>query len=502
MGVAARMRALFAGLDRAYGTYKVTGTRNGKQVGEALTLIEPVTEALWQGHLDGKRGLGVIPIRDDSTAMFGAIDIDQYEGIDLRKIIAQVHALRYPLCPCRSKSGGLHLYIFLSSPAQAGELRDRLAAMAASLGFGGSEVFPKQAHILASRGDVGQWINMPYFEASQTQRYGLDDEAQPLGIEAFLALAESRRVALADIAILEGESLGDLTDGPPCLGYLVSQGVETGMRNDVAFNLTVYLKQARPDSWRVLLEEQNSRYFRPPLDKQELRSVLRSVGNKEYLYACSKSPLKAHCDKGACRLRKYGIGQGGDFPLLTGLTKFDTQPPIWFVDVDGGNRVELTTEDLQNQVRFQRRCIECLNAMPPAIKPEQWRTMVHTLLEHVVVIQVSSDASAVGQLLDLLETFCTSRAQAKAKEELLIGKPWLNEGRHYFRMADLMAHLDRQRFREFKVHQVAKILKEKGAATVFMRLNRKGVNLWSVPEFERASDEELRLPDLGEGTPL
>lgn len=498
---AARMKALFSGLERAYGTYKVTGVRDGKQVGEALTLVEPVTEALWQGHLDGKRSLGIVPIRDDSSALFGAIDIDQYEGIDMRKIISSIRALKYPLCPCRSKSGGLHLYLFCERPVAAGDLRDRLSAMAASLGFGGCEVFPKQSRILASRGDIGQWINMPYFDAADTKRPGLDDQAQPLTVEAFLALAEASRCDALKVELDEAVSSGDLADGPPCLGYIIGRGVEQGMRNDILFNLGVYLKQAVPKAWRELLEEKNERYFKPPLDLQELRGLVRG-GRREYMYTCSKPPLKTYCDKGACRLRKFGVGHGGDFPLLAGLTKFDTQPPTWFVDIDGGGRVELNTDDLQQQARFQKRCMECLNLMPPAIKPEQWRTVVQTLMDKLVVIQAPSDASAVGQLFDLLEAFCTGRAQAKVKEELLIGKPWVNEGRHYFRMADFMAYLDRQRFREFKVHQVARTLRDRGATNLFMKLNRKGVNLWSVPEFEREERVDLPLPDLGEGTPI
>lgn len=499
---AARMMALFSGLERAYGTYRITGVQKNKQVGEALTIVEPVTKELWQGHLDGKKSVGIVPIRDDSSALFGAVDIDQYEGMDFRKIIAAVRALQYPLCPCRSKSGGLHLYLFSIKPIPAADLRDRLGAMAASLGFGGSEIFPKQARILASRGDIGQWINMPYFDAASTLRPGLDDQGQPLALEAFLEAAEARRCDVYELGEIEGRSMGNLLDGPPCLHYVLDNGVPEGMRNDVAFNLATYLKQARKDTWRTDLEEMNTRHFQPPLDKRELRGILQGAGKREYMYTCSKAPLKTYCDKAACRLRKFGVGQNGDFPLLAGLTKFDTQPPTWFIDVDGGGRVELTTEDLQQQIRFQRKCMDYLNLMPPAIKPDQWRGMVQTLLEKVIVVQVPQDASSVGQLMILLENFCTARSQAKAKEEILIGKPWRDSGRHYFRMGDFLAYLDRQRFREFKVHQIARLLKDRGASSVFMKINRRGTNLWSVPEFDHVADAELPLPDLGEGTPI
>ena len=36
------------------------------------------------------------------------------------------------------------------------------------------------------------------------------------------------------------------------------------------------------------------------------------------------------------------------------LTKQDSEPPIWFLDVEGG-RLELETDDLLNQNRFQTK---------------------------------------------------------------------------------------------------------------------------------------------------
>lgn len=491
--------ALYDGLRKAYGTYRVTGVDKGKQVGKAETLVEPVTEALWLGHLEGRCGIGIVPIRDDSTCVFGAIDIDQYAGFDHAKVIRLARARKFPLMPCRSKSGGLHLYLFNSRPVQASVMRERLASMAASLGYGGSEVFPKQNSILADRGDIGSWINMPYFDADRTTRPGLTDEGLPLSLDEFLNKAEEFRCDVEALDVEASVSYGDLADGPPCLQYLVTDGIGEGGRNEGMFALCVYLKQALPDSWRQKAEDYNRRVVKPPLTPQELSGLLQSVGRRDYLYTCSKPPLKTFCDKGACRTRKFGIGSGGDFPLITGLTKYDTMPPIWFVDVDGGGRVELMTEDLQIQTRFQRRCMDCLNSMPPVIKPEQWRGLVMSLMEKMTLIKTPHDASAVGQLLDMVEAFCSGRAQARVKEEILLGKPWLDNGRYYFRLRDLSRFLEQQRFREFKVHKVAQILKDAGGQTHFMRLRGKGVNVWSMKEYERPTDDETPLPDLGTG---
>jgi hypothetical protein len=493
MKTARRMATLFDGLKRAYGTYRITGVDGSKQVGEAVTVTGEVTDQLWLDHLAGKNGIGVVPIRDDSSCRFGAIDVDKYVGLDAGRTIKEIRHRKIPLVPCRSKSGGLHLYLFSREFITAAEMRGKLAEIAASLGFGGSEIFPKQNQVLADRGDIGSWINMPYFDAEKTTRYGYDDAGGNLTVEKFLDLAEGLACDVKSIKVEKKASKGDFTDGPVCLQRLVEEGVEVGMRNDVLFNIGIYLRKALPKNWAPELEKVNQTKFRPPLDSREVGAVVKGVGRTGCFYACKKPFLKEHCDRGVCRTRKFGIGDDDYFPMLTGLTKYNTVPPCWFLDVEEGGRLELTTEDLQNQLRFQRRCMDVLNRVTPLISPPQWQALLRALMEKVTIIEVPSDASTIGQLIDHLETFCTGKAQAKTKEEILLGKPWLSDGWHYFRLSDFLAHLERIRFYEFKVHQVARLIRDRGGRHEFMKLRGKGCNLWKIPEIERR--EETKTED-------
>ena len=492
---AERLDILFSGLKRAYGTYHISGIKNGKQTGEALTVIAPVTPTLWQEHLDGNKGLGIVPINDASSCFFGAIDIDQYEGLDLGKIATKIIKRKLPLIPCRSKSGGLHLFLFLKELTPASQVKAKLSSIAATLGFAGAEIFPKQGQVLTERGDIGNWINMPYFEAVRTTRYMVAPDGSPVPLEVFLEKAEAGRVLLSEINV-KGISPADLSDGPPCLEHMIEEGIAQGMRNEVLANIAKYLKKAIPDNWRSRMEEINKDNLHPSLLSEELKVIIKSIGSKDYFYSCNKVPLKGFCDRITCKSRKYGCGNESDFPVLTGLVKYDTLPPTWFVEVEEGGRVELTTEDLQNQIRFQRRCIETLNIMPPTIKPEQWRSLLQLLLEKLAIITVPRDASSVGQLLDFLEAFCTSKVQARVKEEILLGKPWLDAGFHYFRMGDFLAYLERHKFRELKVHKIAQILKIQGGKHDFINLRGKGVNVWAIAEFKRHDEKPLDEPKI------
>ena len=103
---------------------------------------------------------------------WGAIDVDLYQH-DYEPILKQIHKLKLPLIMFRSKSGGAHLYIFLSEPISATEIRDRLAEFASALGYGNCEIFPKQEEVIVQRGDVGNFINLPYFNYKYTMRYAI-----------------------------------------------------------------------------------------------------------------------------------------------------------------------------------------------------------------------------------------------------------------------------------------------------------------------------------------
>ena len=88
-----KFKNIFQGLDRAHGV-TIVGESNGngtKVKGKSFVKREPITDELWQKHLDGTDSLGVIPINDDNKCKWGCIDIDSYAGFDHQKLISQTH---------------------------------------------------------------------------------------------------------------------------------------------------------------------------------------------------------------------------------------------------------------------------------------------------------------------------------------------------------------------------------------------------------------------------
>jgi hypothetical protein len=371
------MMELFRGLDGVHGTH---GEPNQEGIKWAIkktarTLREPVTEELWDDHLSGRKPLGVVPIREDHTCGWGSIDVDQYD-IDLLELVDRVDKSELPLVCCRSKSGGLHLFMFLLEPQQAADLQSLLRDIAASLGLSGSEIFPKQTQLLTDRGDAGNWMVMPYFgdtfQGKLQEQVGLKKTGAEMTLPEFLRIAEKGRVTSDQFTKLGqrrvpvnggGREPLPFDDGPRCLQHLARDGVPEGMRNNVLFQVGLYCKRKWPEEWRVHLEHFNNMMMKPPLNSEEVQSCVRSLERKEYDYTCKTEPLQSHCDAAVCRGRRFGVGEAGSYPVISGLSKLDIpETPIWFVDIEE-HRVELETAQLQTYVLFQRACMDKCNRM-------------------------------------------------------------------------------------------------------------------------------------------
>jgi hypothetical protein len=183
---AKRFAGIFDGLKLAYGTYRIDrAASNGKQQGKAGVVKNPRTQETWEGHLSGKGdAIGIIPINEDNSCKWGCIDVDQYP-LDHKELIDRIRKMKLPMVVCRSKSGGAHCFLFTSDWISAKEMQDTLKHIAAALGYGGCETFPKQIKLCLERGDVGNFLNMPYYDSEDGLRYAVKDDGQSATLEEF-----------------------------------------------------------------------------------------------------------------------------------------------------------------------------------------------------------------------------------------------------------------------------------------------------------------------------
>jgi len=504
-----RFMALFEGSDVAHGQTTVGRTkRDGKAEAKSFVVREPLTMERVESHLRGGQGIGAIPINTSNKCRFGAIDVDDYD-LSLPDVVRRVRETKAPLVVCRSKSGGAHLFLFLNRFEDAVLVREYLTELASALGFAGREIFPKQDTILVERGDVGNFINLPYHNAENTLRYALGDEAQALTFEEFLDYADSRRCNLADLEhhTLRHQDPGqDLRDYPPCIRRIVANGGFSVNRNISLFHSVVALRKERPDDWKDGVEEFNARYMQPPLPALEVSTIQRQHERKpDYGFKCNDSPMRDYCDKELCRQARYGIGgeAGNAFPEVTGLTIMLADPRVYYLNVDG-KRLELNTNQLNNPKEFQLKCLNDLRIRPPVPKEGDWNKLVNKLLKEAVEVDVPAELTFVGQFLDLLEEYCTSRARATGADEVTMGRPWTHNGYHHFKMSGLEAFLTKRGFTAYNRGQIQEQLRNlSGGADCnkHLRVNQGGkattVRVWFVPEFE--SKETFTEEDIEDG---
>ena len=234
----------------------------------------------------------------------------------------------------------------------------------------------------------------------------------------------------------------------------------------------------------------NQRYMMPALGHKEVQNVIKSVKKKKYNYRCKDQPICAVCNKQICLTKEFGVGVGEQEINVTfgRLVKIGTEPPIYIWDVEG-RRMELSAGTLMSQLKFQRLCIEKLDKWPNTIKSSKWADIINEHLSNLEYIKAPLDASSDGIVLTTLEEFCNGKAQAKEKDELLLGLPWTEGGRTYFHGPRFLQELEIKRVRGMAPPRIWEILRRNGAQHHFWNLKGKGVNLWSFPEFSEQEEE-------------
>lgn len=482
---------LFKGLDDAYGRYiiKKNNGNNEKVKGQAWTEKGNVTEELYELHLSGKQGLGICPITREDVCSWGAIDIDDYK-IDLKEIETNIQKLKLPFIVCRTKSGGAHLYLFIKGdPVPAIILKEKLLEFATSLGYPHSEIFPKQTSL---NDELGNWINLPYFNSGRTTRYAIKN-GKSLNLEEFLKYAEEKSITIKELEEIKPPLSEEFSDAPPCLQYLAAIGIMKGQKDTVLFNFAIYCKMKYGEEWERELEEINHKYVIPPALSSTINKVIKPHKKKEYFYTCTQSPLSQYCNKDTCKLRKYGLSSGGPQIIIGALTKINSIPPVWYLNIEG-IRIELTTEDLLNQSKFRKRCLETIHKIPSRISEEQWDSMIQEKLNNVEIVDAPEDAGPKGLFIYLLGEFCNLNP-ATDKSEILRQKPWTEEEKTYFQSPALISFLNKNRFNYFTIPQLYAEIRDLGGEPKSMKIKGKTIRVWVVPAFEK-QNEPFDIPQI------
>lgn len=454
-------------------------------MGKAETFPGPIPAELWVRHLSGDSiGVGIIPLRSDDTCLWGAVDIDDY-SIDSDKLVEDIRKANIPFIPCRTKSGGIHLYVFFTDPEPAELVRNQLEAWAALLGYGGSEIFPKQSS-RAGNEDIGNWINIPYF--GETRR-ALNHLGKEISLEEFVTLAEKKSTSLEEAPWegLETDESSFFVDGPPCLQMLeAKQGFPSGTRNEGMFSVAVYLKKRFGDDWQKHLSEYNVRMCDPPLEPREVAIIAKSVSKKEYGYRCKQAPIAQYCRKRECLRRKFGVGRTDAGVEILGLTFYRTSPsdPVSVGFEIAGQRYVVPSETFFSITKFNQWAWAQLGTIVSSLNQARWQARLVELGEVASVVQLPEDAGETGLVWAHVENFLSQRAQAKTLDEVVLGKPFRDEDRTWFLLVSLSEYLKARKVGLGGQRELTQLLRSKGADKAVKLVAGKQKNVWHLPMTE------------------
>lgn len=505
-----RFALLFAGLTRAKGRY-VSHTDPSQLVvgdkakGKATTIQEPVTLDDYRRHLEGELGLGIVPIRDDGTCVFGAIDVDQYAGLDHAALVQKIEDLGLKAYVCRSKSGGAHIYIFFPEPGVKAQLViDYLKKVRSQLGIDyrkAREIFPKQSK---QAGGIGNWINMPYFGDSLRRCFKKDGSQYTL--QEFLDVV----VRMDHAAVTKPDTAEDglaLAELPPCLERLAQEGIPAGMRNEALFNFTVFAAKKtqldRPKTVKML-DLINMKVCQPPVPSTELRTTLDSVLRHEYNYRCEQSPLVDCCDKVMCAMRPFGPSASmhpNDLPQIERIEirGDEADETKYYVKlVQTPKMVVCDSRTLNDYELFRRAVQDTAHVRLPDVKKKTWDAYLTAKWETLKeVVRSAPERSKKGMVNAALEEWIKQNATEDASR-FALGQPYV-EGKHvYITLHELQARVKSANWKPTESVNLVQFLEDSGWEKVSKVVdNRAYDSVWTrLLDIETVNKDNIEIKEV------
>tara|TARA_R110001583_G_scaffold68252_1_gene194415 strand:- start:523 stop:2157 length:1635 start_codon:yes stop_codon:yes gene_type:complete len=430
---------IFNGYRGAYGVADWTNAKteeNGKKKPDYRWSYEEFTDQIYLDHLNGKKSIGIQPTNENGKAIFAVIDVDPGNYTDFSKkfYLDKIQEYDLPLIPIESKSGGLHLFLFMNEFVTATLLVSFLSNLLPLLKLKSeTEIFPKQTQLPKDNetGKLrpGQFINLPYYKKTERKAINPQDGTY-FTFEQFLEVAENNLKKEEDLKLIT-ESIDnkifydvddDFLHGPPCLPQVAKISKEPGFdgKDRFMYNYHVLVKMKYPDNWQQKIKNAPVKFFEErhanAWDDKTLNAKLRSWSKSEKGYTCTQDPINAFCTKGICVKQKFGVlsGSKGSYPVITNLRKIDLDPePEYEFDVTAPDGIGTTTvhcksiEHLNDQRKRRNSIAKAAGFPPPIIKGQEDQIILESLYKTQKVVHPPIGTSPKEKLHDVLHAKIT-----------------------------------------------------------------------------------------------
>ena len=481
---------IFSGLRRRYGYCNVqnakihpaTGKKyfEKKDYGWSKLDWGPLKDEHYIEHLEGKRSIGIQPCDDNDEAVFGAIDIDprNYSTFSPQKYLETIENKNLPLIPVRSKSGGLHLYLFTKEKVKASEIREFLEDMLFILGLPPStEVYPKQTTLKSEGADgnksVGSFINIPYF--GKKERVAMFTNGEDMDFDMFMKVVKLNSKSKKELYEIKTGKISDallgqsdeFKDGPPCLSVICGQ-LEKGNysdpedggahnklpdgRDEFLYNIMVWAKKRFPDSWEKIVKDKAEELlvYDVSWDTKKIDSKIILWKKETANYKCHGKPVSSFCNKNVCLTRKYGIGSQvlADWPEIVGITKWEYRPePAFELDIKmpSGKLKKVFAKNIEylvEQKRIKALLAAHVGILPPTMKNTAFTQMINGLLSTAQSEYPEKETQPIGILFNEIKAWING-PQAESFAAFKNGSVLIENGKAFFTFSHFYEELKR-----------------------------------------------------------
>jgi len=495
----------FKGNTSGYGVhiYDKPNDKGEKRSGKSLTKLEPLTERQYIEHLSGNVGLGISPINERNKCIFSVIDVDEYK-IDFKKYFKINEDYNLPLCFFRSKSGGLHIYVFFDQEYPAKTVTETMKKLLIVLGLkSDTEIFPKQTKV--QRNKIGNWINLPYFNEKNPTQYLYGKNGEKLSLTHALQYIKNQVVSIEELKDIITSV--PFADAPPCLQtlYILNDFTkDSHNRNDFLFNVASYLKNKYEDDFPDKIRSINQQ-FPDPINEKELEStIINSHQRKTYSYNCKHPVLASVCNKEVCKKREYGIASLESPNIDYGkLVQYKGLSTRYEWEINGKILKFDSEDDIISQSTFLKLCIRELREYPFRLSQKRWDRVIREAVDEMEVAVDKDEFSNEILFKDYLIKFLTEGAMAKSKEQIGLHRVYEDQkvGCYVFKRVDLMEFLDSKHFFKLRPKEIKEIiLKMEGREKRYHIKGNVSLKVWMIPfksvdlryQIMNQSDEELK----------
>ena len=470
---------IFTGLPRDFGTADLSRLQIDPSTGKAKPVYgwahSPITEQDYLDHLNGKQSIGIQPCDDKGMARFGAIDIDDkqhsYSNFPYKKYLDIIAEHKLPIVPVKSKSGGLHLYLFVKEPIRAVAIRNFLEGLLFTLKLPTNiEIYPKQTELgkdSEGKWNMGQYINLPYYK--KTERVGFNLDGTKFTFDQFIDVVEANTYTADELEeftlehtkkLLNGGG-EEFNDGPPCLAILTRNKLTDG-RDRFLYNYHVFAKKKYPDDWEKMVIAAPGRYFQPGsngvvdwTEAQTRKKIPSWKREGKKGYKCTEEPINAVCLKAECRKRKFGYlsDKQSSFPALSGLQKITYPEPQYTFNVtlsDGQTTKEVRAKNIKQIIELDNiRAIigAAADMVPPKIKQDEFQDILDNLFPPKLTTPPPKGTTPNELLEDYLLTYLNG-PKAKTHASFKTGAVLIEGNYAYFVYASFFNTLKNKEWKE------------------------------------------------------